>query len=86
MRLPTLLNYTYLASWSGEKTVLGWWVGEGGWGWVVGSNGNKAKSALLKIELGLSLAISTEVVVYFRCNKWTFCTGVEYLVQVHREF
>ena len=31
-------------------------AGGGGWGWVAGSSGNKANSAQLELELGLSLA------------------------------
>ena len=49
-----MLNYTYLVSWSSEKTFPGGWVGVG----VVGLAENEANSAPLELELGLSLAIS----------------------------
>ena len=50
LRLPIVLNYMYLVSWSWEKTF------PGGWGWVVGSAENRANSAPIELGLGLSLA------------------------------
>ena len=47
-----MLNYAYLVSWSSEKLSR-----MDGGGWVVGSAENKANSALLELELWLSLAI-----------------------------
>ena len=55
-----MLNYTYLVSWSWEKTF----PGGGGGGWVVGSAGNKANSAQLELELWLSLAKDTRPKIY----------------------
>ena len=46
-------NYTYLDGWSLEKTFPG---GSVGWFGVVGLAENKANSAPLELELGLSLA------------------------------
>ena len=46
-------NFTYLVSWSCEKTfpVGGWGEGWSRGGWLVGSAGNKANSDLLELDM-----------------------------------